>query len=314
MPQFNSTLKKIEQAIQKFNRNIPSIQKAVLDNIIDELRRLDLRDGRIKPTVQNLKVIASIKNKMQRLILTEDYVKEVKDFVKAFNEVTKLQNDYWRSVEKSFQPKPLLKEIKRQAIETTVQKLTEAGIGVNISDRLTDILRTNVTTGGSYRSLESQLRESLTNTQKSDGSILKYTKQITTDSINQYNRQYTQIVSNDLGFEWYSYQGSDIATTRPFCDAMTDFRYFHVTEIPRLLKAEDLYYMKDGQRTKVPIYDKTGLPHGMIDGTNPGNFFIRAGGYNCGHQIRPVSESLVPEDIKQKVFATAAYKRWKGSK
>lgn len=314
MPQFNSTLKKIEQAITKFNKNIPSIQKDVLDNIIDELRRLDLKDGRIKPTVQNLKVIASIKNKMQRLILTEDYVKEVKDFVKAFNEVTKLQNDYWKSVEKTFKPKPLLKEIKRQAIETTVQKLTEAGIGVNISDRLTDILRTNITAGGSYRSLESQLRESLTNTQKSDGSILKYTKQITTDSINQYNRQYTQVVSNDLGFEWYSYQGSDIATTRPFCDAMTDFRYFHVTEIPRLLKAEDLYYTKDGQRTKVPIYDKTGLPHGMIDGTNPENFFIRAGGFNCGHQIRPVSESLIPEDIKQKVFVTAVYKRWKAVK
>lgn len=312
-PDFKDILKKIDSAIRKFNKAVPSIQKNMLENVLEELRKLDLKDGRIKPTVQNIRLTASIKNKLQRLILTDDYVKEVKDFAKAFNDVTKLQNEYWKSVEKSFTPKTLLKEIKTQAISDTIQKLTEAGIGVNITDKITDILRQNITSGGSYRKLETQLRESLTDTQKSDGSLTKYTKQITTDSINQYNAQYTQIVSNDLGFEWFAYQGSDIVTTRPFCDAMTDFRYFHITEVPRLLRAEDLYYMKDGKRTKVPIYDKTGLPHGMIDGTNPENFFVRRGGYNCGHQIRPVSESLVPEDIKQRVFATVEYKRFKAA-
>lgn len=311
MPDFKDILKKIDSAIIKFNKNIPSIQRDVLDNIVEEIKKLDLKDGRIKTTVKNLRLITRIKAKLQRLVLTDDYLKGVKDFAKSFNDITKLQNEYWRSVEKTFKPKTLLKEIKTQAISDTVQKLTEAGIGVNISDKITDILRHNITSGGSYRKLESQLRESLTDTQKSDGSITKFTKQITTDSINQYNAQYTQVVSSDLGFEWFAYQGSDIKTTRPFCDAMTDFRYFHITEVQRLLKAEDLYYVKDGERTKVPIYDKTGLPHGMIDGTNPENFFVRRGGYNCGHQIRPVSESLVPEDIKQKVFATSAYKRFK---
>lgn len=309
---YEDIIKKIEKAIEKFNNKIPSIQKAIFDDIQEQLKRLDTANGKIKATVANLKIITSIKNKMLKLILTPEYIKEVKDFAKAFSEITVMQNDYWKSVEKTFTPKTLLKEIKKQAIADTVKNLTGQGIGATISDQISAILRTNITTGGSYAKLTSQLREKILNT-TTDGALQKYAKQITTDSINQYNAQYTQAVSNDLGFEWFAYQGSDIMTTRPFCDAMTDIRYFHITEIPRLLKAEDLYYIKDGVKTKVPIYDKTKLPHGMIPGTNPSNFQINRGGYNCGHQIRPVSEGLVPVEIKERVFATSAYKSWKAT-
>lgn len=300
--QFSDILKRIDEAIAKFNKVIPGIQKSIFSDIQEELKRLDTTNGKIKTTVANIRIITSIKNKLLRLILTPEYKKEVKDFIGAFNDVTKLQNQYWQSVEKEFKPRALLKEIKTQAIADTVKSLTASGIGSTIQEQISDILRTNITTGGSYSALNEQLRESLINTE-TDGLLLKYTKQITTDSINQYSAQYTQTVSNDLGFEWFAYAGSDIVTTRPFCDAMTDFRYFHITEIPDLLKAKDLYYMKDGTKTKVPIYEKTGLPHGMIPGTNPANFQINRGGYNCRHQIRPVSASLVPADIKARITA-----------
>jgi len=77
-----------------------------------------------------------------------------------------------------------------------------------------------------------------------------------------------------------------------------------------------LYYSTDdGGKKKVEIYDKTGLPQGMIPGTNPENFFIRAGGYNCQHSIRPVSETLVKSsapDEYNRIINSAVYKRWKG--
>lgn len=311
MPDFSDILKRIDEAIAKFEKVIPKIQKEIFAGIQDELKRLDTTNGKIKTTVANLRIVTSIKNKLLRLVLTPEYKQEVKDFIKAFNDVTKLQNEYWRSVEKEFKPRPLLKEIKKQAIADTVKSLTASGIGSTIQEQISDILRTNITTGGSYAKLNEQLRVSIIGDDKTDGSLLRYSKQITTDSINQYSAQYTQAVSNDLGFEWFAYQGTDVKTTRPFCDAMTDFRYFHITEIPDLLKAKDLYYMKDGKKTKVPIYEKTGLPHGMIPGTNPANFQINRGGYNCGHQIRPVSAALVPADIKEKVFASPEYKAFK---
>jgi hypothetical protein len=312
MPDFSDILQSIEKAVERFQKKMPARQKAMYASISDELRRLDTRNGKISTTVKNLKIIQSIKNKLTRIIVSPEYIKDVKQFISAFNEITVLQNQYWQSVEEKFTPPKLLRELRKQTIADTVKNLTASGIGATITDQIASILRTNITTGGSYAQLTEQLRDKVLTT-TTDGALVKYTKQITTDALNQYSAQYTQAVSSDLGFNWFAYQGSDIKTTRPFCDAMTDIRYFHVTEIPRLLRADNLYYMKDGVKTKVPIYDKTELPHGMIPGTNPANFQVNRGGYNCGHQIRPVSERLVPIARREEVFATSEYKRWKES-
>lgn len=314
MAEFKDILTKIDESISKMNKRIPSIQKDIYDSLQDDLRKLELQGDKIKATVKNLSLINSIKNKLNRIILTDEYKAEVKEFAKSFIEITGLQNNYWRGIESAFKPKPLLQAIKEQAITDTVSKLTEAGIGANIADPIADILRTNITTGGSYKELTKQLRENLVNTQ-TPGTLEKYVGQITTDAVNQYSNQYTQIVSNDLGYEWFKYDNTDILTTRPFCDAMTDRPYFHISEVPSLLRAEGLTYVnkKTGKREPVMIYEKTGLPSGMIPGTDASNFFIRRGGYRCGHSIRPVNERQVPQSDKDRVYATASYKNWKSA-
>jgi hypothetical protein len=314
MPDFNKILKTIDKALTDFDKQIPALQKQVWDNIQKQIQRLDVDDsGSLKQTVNNMQILGSVKNKLNRLILNDDYLSHVKEFADAFNTLATLQTEYWTAAEKDFKPKPLLREIRIQAIDSTIQSLTEGGITSNVSGRIAQVLQANITTGGSLFKMERILRTGIVGTKEFSGFIEGYTRQVTTDAINQYNAQYTQAVAAGLDFEWYAYQGSDIMTTRPFCNAMTDFRYFHVTEIPRLLSAADLYYVDkfSGERLKVTLNPKTDLPYGMIEGTNAANFFVNRGGYNCGHQIRPVSIDLVPADIQQRVFETAAYQGWK---
>ena len=54
-----------------------------------------------------------------------------------------------------------------------------------------------------------------------DGALVKYTKLLTTDAIHQYVATVNEVVSADLGYEWYRYVGSNIKTTRTFCKALT---------------------------------------------------------------------------------------------
>lgn len=281
----------------------------MLEEVLTKMRRLDLNGDKVKTTVANLKIINSIKNRLQSLIVNDEYRAQVRAFVSTFNDITKMQNEFFRTIDSNFKPRTILKEIKNTAIQDTVKSLGQQGIAATISEQVSAILRTNITTGGSYKQLTGQLSTLLTDRGGTPGLLTKYARQITTDSINQYNAQYTQLVSGDLGFEWYAYQGSDIATTRPFCDAMTDRRYFHVTEIPKILRAEGLKYGSPPRQ--VPINERTDLPDGMIPGTNAENFFIRRGGYNCRHAIRPVSSARVPADIKARVESTSAFKRFK---
>lgn len=311
---FEKITKEADRAVAKFNKQIPAIQKDTYDSLQEDLRKLELKDGKIKTTIKNLSLINSIKNKLNRIILTDGYKSEVKEFAKSFNEIASLQNEYWKSINNDFKPRAILKAIREQSISDTVGKLTEAGIGANIAEPIADILRTNITTGGSYKKLTEQLRENLVNTQ-TPGTMEKYIGQITTDAVNQFSNQYTQLVSSDLGYEWFKYDNTDILTTRPFCDAMTDRPYFHISEVPALLRAEGLTYLnkKTGERQPVLIYEKTGLPSGMIPGTDASNFFIRRGGYRCGHSIRPVNERQVPQADKDRAYATSAYKAWKSA-
>lgn len=315
MPSLADVAKTMNKSVEKFMKRVPNAQKKLLQAIEDETKRLELySDGRIKSTVKNLSILNKIKQQLTEIIITPEYKKMVGDFVESFNAVTAQTNSYFRTLDKKFKPSSILKEIKKQAAQDTVAQLTETGLAATVVDEVTEVLRSNITAGGSYKNLTKQFRELLTDTQKNQGILNRYAGQIVNDAINQYSAQYNQNVFADLGAEWFDYAGTDILTTRPFCDAMTDRDIFHISEVPSLLKAEGLTYYnkKTKKREKVPLNSTTGLPGGMYPETTTANFFIRRGGYNCRHQIRPIfGDHRIPADIKARVFATPAYKNYK---
>lgn len=280
----------------------------MLDDILLLVKNLDTNGNNIKVATSNIKVLATLKSRLEKIMLNPNYIDSVKQYLKSFNQVVQLQNDYFKEIESKFKPPKLTDEIKKQAIGSVAKQLTETGLGANVVDKIQDILRKAITSGSGYTSLTKQLTDFLIDNKSGDGQLVKYTKQITTDAINQFSGQYTQLISSDLGFEWFRYSGSNIETTRPFCLACTERKWFHISELPEVLKGQfDEFRKYDGTINK-----KTELPEGMIPGTDISNFQIYTGGYNCMHKWRPVSEDLVPADIKQRVYASVEYKKWKG--
>lgn len=283
----------IDDSISSFNKSIPAAQRRMLDEVILLVKDLDVTsDGTIKNNVANLKIIGNIRRKLEEAVLNEKYLKDVEKFTRSFSEIASLQNQYFRSIESTFKPSKLLEEISKQAISWTVDGLTESGIGAGVTDEIEDLLRRNITTGGSYNDLVNQLRDSIISNKAGQGLLERYVKQVTVDSIMQYNRQYSQTISDDLGLQWYMYTGSNITTTRDFCLACTKKKYFHVSEL-RPLVAGDIF-----SRSEVPINPKTGLWYGAYPDTTTSNIVIVAGGYQCQHQFQSVLSAVVPEDIK----------------
>jgi len=263
------------------------------------VKDLDLQNGNIKASVANIRKIAAFKDRIYTIIKNSDYSEKLDKYITAFNEVAVLQNKYFTSISNEFKPTALLKEVTKQSIDATVDALTEQGLNSNLIQPIHDILLTNSTTGGSYQDMVNQLREFMTKTDSGVGELERYAKLITTDSINQFSAQYTNIVANDLGLDWFMYDGSLIKTSRAFCEACVKKKYIHRSEFPDLLKGDFPEFKEEGGE----IYDKTGLPSGMIEGTNSSNFPVLRGGYNCGHQLIPVSSAVVPEYVKAKLSA-----------
>ncbi|MDR1553006.1 MAG: hypothetical protein LBS69_06035 [Prevotellaceae bacterium] len=98
----------------------------------------------------------------------------------------------------------------------------------------------------------------------------------------------------DIDSDWYMYVGSNLTNTRKFCEYLTKKKYIHKSEIPGILKGNI-------DRHKCKINPETGLPYGLINGTNPQNFIIFCGGWNCGHQLVPMAAEAVPADIRKEL-------------
>jgi hypothetical protein len=310
----NQLLDVINKAIEEFHKKIPTLQRDAFADLVKIASQFETNpDGSLKNSIKNLRLLNTVRNKLVKVTLTDDYHKAVSNYAWVFREVTKMQNSFFKKLERDFTPAPLLEELRKQTVSDVVNSLTGVGVTNTAADALTQIIKTNLTSGSSYKSLTKQLMDAMIG-KDDNGMIARHGKTYVVDAVNEYSRTYMQTVSGDLGFEWYRYQGKDITTTRPFCDAMTDQPFFHVSEVPRLLRAEDLYWVnpKTGQREQVKLSSTTGLPNGLKAGTDVSNFFVRAGGWNCGHQIFPVTEKQVPAEIVTRVKNTREYRSFKG--
>lgn len=285
----------MEKAIIDFQNKIPSIQAGLMNVLLLELKALETQDGKVLNSVQNLKLINQLKNKLEKLIITEGYKEDVKKFINAFNTVENLQQQYFADFNFKFKPKATLKIIREMSVDKTLNDLLGQGLQSNVVDRIHSILTDNTTSGGSYSSLNQQLRASITGTDETEGILERYSKTITTDAINQYSAQYHEALAQDLNFNWGRYIGSNLKTSREFCILLEEKEWVHRSELPDILKGKI-----DGHQCKL---NKQGLPLGMIPGTNSDNFKVRRGGYNCGHQFFWVPDSAVPENIKARLAA-----------
>lgn len=289
--------KLVEDSAKNFNRLTPALQQRVYEEIVLLLKDLDLKGERIATTVKNLRAIGNINRRLEKIIFDEGYREQVKEFLKVYNEIASAQNQYFKQVEVKFKPTKLLQAVREVSISSTLDGLTEAGLTANVIDPIKNMLQKSITTGGSYKELAETVRVNLTDDETGDGLMTRYLKTYTTTSVAQYSRNYSQTVAEGLQFRWFRYTGSNMETTRCFCRAMTEKEYFHRSEIPDLLKGE----FPEFEKLECELNSKTGLPAGMINGTNVSNFMTNAGGWNCQHSIFPVPDSAVPQSLREKV-------------
>lgn len=288
----------IDNSIDDFMADIPDTQKKSFNKLLELTKELEVQDGSIKNNLNNIKLLGKIRKEMDAILLNKPYIKKVSNFVKAYDKVSKLNNDYYASLNDRWTPNSVLKAVKQINIEYTIEQLTENGLAAKYSDAVKGILKTNITSGGSYADMLDQLKTTMLGTDgKEDGFLNRYGKQIVTDSISQYNRQYNKAVTDDLGFEWFAYSGSLRTTSREFCIHLENRMFFHKSEVPDLLNGvigDDI----------VELSEKTGLPNGFIEGTNEDTFFSNAGGYNCNHIIYGVAEELVPKKLRDEILSS----------
>ena len=301
----NEIFNQVDNAEARFNGVITKTEKQIFDSAVDAIKRLDVdASGYIKTTTANLKLLQEIKSRLERIANNKEYLQGVKELAKAFADIYKAQVAYYSNefAQKSMNEhtRDRYDAMKRIAVSNTIDGLTGAGLQSGVLDSLNKMLLKAVTGGEKYSDLVSSFRNQLISSKDGQSAFAKYAGTYATTALTQYAGQNNRLFTDDLGCEWFEYVGSQIETTREFCNVILEHHpYIHKTEIPQILKGE-IVSQKTGELIHVSLNPKTGLPKGMIEGTTPENFQINVGGWNCRHQLCPVAKESVPADIRAK--------------
>jgi uncharacterized protein (DUF2164 family) len=271
-PKQAELIKKIQElqlAIEsRMDEALPKVFAKLSNQVIDLASNLSLdATDRAKTLKEMIKLRKDISD---TIINNSLYQTQVAEVLKGFEMLADLSNDYMSIILDDFKPKTeLYKAILQTNIETTKNALLGAGIRDNFSTAIQEVLKDNIAGVGTRAKLNDTLRKFIEGTPENAPFLNRYIKQTTNDSVMTFNAEYIQTISDDLGVEYYLYAGTLIEDSRSFCQARSG-RYFTTDEVKAWAN------LKGWQ--------------GRMAGTNSNTIFIYRGGYNCRHQLWPVSK------------------------
>lgn len=303
MTKLKDVIETLDKAADSFDGIADAEQRKIYEEVITLAKDLDTdMFGKVKQSIANLKRLTQIKAKLAALSKDKEWVAGISGFARYFGELQQMQNAYYSEHfpkhTLSMQAKEKNNLMRQMAIQNTMDALMGDGLKANVTDKLNDILLRAVTTGSKFADLQDELRAHLKGKEGGQGAFARYATTYATTALSQFTGQQNKLLSEGLDTEWYMYTGSNKETTREFCQHLTAKKYIHKSEIPTILTGKIEY---DGEVHECAIYEKTGLPYGMIEGTTPENFQCNCGGWNCRHQLVPVADAVVPQQIRDRI-------------
>jgi hypothetical protein len=278
----------IQEANLLFSKVVDNTQNSIYNLAVSKLRELDVDpDGYIRQTGSNRKIIRGVYKAFDEGLTKGGYYQGLGDFVATIKTLDAINAGYFSDLglAKFNDTSTLITSLQKQSISTVEGLLMNDGLQNQIKEPLYNLLLQNVNTGGSYSGMVDQMRNYVKGTSDADGKLLRYTKQITQDVLNNYSRSYQAAIGAKLGLEFFQYVGGLMPESREFCrDRAGD--YFHYKEIESWASLD-----WKGKRSD----------------TTESSIFVYAGGINCHHQIMPVSTSIVPKAAIQRAIEMGFY-------
>ncbi len=266
-----------DKATEAISKAVIKTQKVLFNDIQKELLKLELdSEGLIKQNQANRKILTKVDRTFTKAIKQSGYYESLGSFTDKVGAITAINEKYFDFMLDSFTiDSQYIKSLQKQSIAEIETLLANDGLEAAIKQPLKQILNINVNTGASFSDMLSQVRQFIVGNPDAEGKLLRYSKQITRDSLFNYSSSLQESVSEKTGLEFYYYQGHVMNDSRPFCIERVG-KYFHKKEVEAWAKLE-----WQGKRA----------------GTTSSTIFIYRAGYNCLHQIIPVSTVIVPKDV-----------------
>jgi len=270
-----------DSGVDKFIAQMLPVSKEYFEKLVDSAVELKLKIGTKSPNskemAENLRKLAKLNANLSKMLMDSGYQDKVSEYISLFKGSQEAIDLYYTTIISSYKPsKELFQSILESNLSTTTESLLNSGIDANYTEGIKKILRDVVTGNGDYALLKKNLKEYILGNEEIKPRLKSYAGQVASDAVRQFQRNYFNAVSEDLGLQHYFYRGTAIRDTREFCQQ----RHGH-------------YYTKE----EVQNWANSNW-QGKAKGTDSVTIFTYVGGYSCRHTLLPVSKTIY--DAKKK--------------
>jgi hypothetical protein len=267
------------EADERYVRSLGRIQTKLYNELVLILKDLELQDGYIKQNSANRRILTVAYNKIGESFSSPTYSLAVSNYVAIIPKIDAANIQYFSALDAAFEPNKIyLKNIQKELVQTVNQYVLQDGLQSQVIQPMNQILNQNVNAGGQFSGFINQTKEYIVGTPEVESRAMSYTRTFIKDTLYTYSRTYQQAVTADLGLQYYMYSGGVMDTTRDFCEE----------------RAGNIYSKKEVESWAELEWK------GKKKGTTESSIFHFAGGWNCGHQIIPVSDFIVPQEVKDR--------------
>lgn len=259
----------------------------IIRNVIDAL---DTEAGNIKNNRYNISKSLQV-NSQWKSFVKNDFAKLIKDHISGLGKLGTFNRKYFE-VENTGRIN--LSEIQAKAEADLNFRLgvTERGSIIEggyldrliqdptIRNQIINTIQRGITGEVGRTELIESVSNQISGTEQVDGNLTKYVRQYVHDTYSTYDNQMADTFAVKLGLDYAVYAGTEIKTTRPFCEVRIN-KVFTREEISKFGTSADKY---GGYSDK-----KQGKFQGKTDPYDP---FRDLGGYNCRHSWNWISLNL----------------------
>lgn len=293
-----------ELALQKVNRlkSVPDslvskmgkVEQGAYRRVIEMISGLDQENGVIINNERNISIINGLSADLEKEIFNQDYFKAVVDYSKEFAIQADINNDYFTKLDTAFEQLGKYEDVLKATQKSAIDLLSRDKFTEVLINPLQQSLQSSIINGQSFADTVTSLRQTILGNDQVDGKLLSYVKTVSYDGFAVSDRTYTNVVSQELGIQWFLYFGGEIEDTRCFCTERHG-NYYHKKEIEEWGAGKNVGAC--GAKWQ-----------GRNAGTNAATIFSFAGGYNCKHSILPSSLRSVPKSVIERNIERGFYK------
>lgn len=231
----------------------------LIDKILKKLTDLQTK-GQFLFNIETISNISQVDKVIEDVLKDEGYYKELakfkEDFVTAQKEVVSTYSSFGSANQK------VLDAYNNAAFENFYNKMAVGFTESNIKQPIKDALFQYISSTGRFADFKSAISDIL-QSQNIETDVGKVAREF----IFQYRRQQGVQLANQFNVQYFRYAGTEIDTTRPFCEA----------------RVGNIYTKDEIEKWASESWS------GKIKGTDKTNIFIVCGGWSCRHDLMPVS-------------------------